>query len=140
MATTYELRIYGRVECAEFMDKVESLGRLLDVDGVIYIYKDSVRILANFPNEKKRQLFKEIIKDLEDDDGLIKVEKIEERELNVYIEFPKGLNKISTNELKEINKKLDKTINYLDKIIDSLEKQIKVSKEIRDILKDTFEV
>jgi acylphosphatase len=140
MATTYELRIYGRVECAEFMDKVESLGRLLDVDGVIYIYKDSVRILANFPNEKKRQLFKEIIKDLEDDDGLIKVEKIEERELNVYIEFPKGLNKISTNELEEINKKLDKTINYLDKIIDSLEKQIKVSKEIRDILKDTFEV
>ena len=84
--------------------------------------------------------FKEIIKDLEDDDGLIKVEKIEERELNVYIEFPKGLNKISTNELEEINKKLDKTINYLDKIIDSLEKQIKVSKEIRDILKDTFEV
>ena len=140
MATTYELRIYGRVECAEFMDKVESLGRLLDVDGVIYIYKDSVRILANFPNEKKRQLFKEIIKDLEDDDGLIKVEKIEERELNVYIEFPKGLNKISTNELEEINKKLDKIINYLEKIIDSLEKQIKVSKEIRDILKDTFEV
>ena len=140
MATTYELRIYGRVECAEFMDKVESLGRLLDVDGVIYIYKDSVRILANFPNEKKRQLFKEIIKDLEDDDGLIKVEKIEERELNVYIEFPKGLNKISTNELEEINKELDKSSNYLDKIIDSLEKQIKVSKEIRDILKDTFEV
>ena len=140
MATTYELRIYGRVECAEFIDKVESLGRLLNVDGVIYIYKDSVRILANFPNEKKRQLFKEIIKDLEDDDGLIKVEKIEERELNVYIEFPKGLNKISTNELEEINKKLDKTINYLDKISDALERQIKVSKEIRDILKDTFEV
>ncbi|ADC69397.1 conserved hypothetical protein [Methanocaldococcus sp. FS406-22] len=140
MATTYEVRIYGRVKCAEFIDKVESLGRLLNVDGVIYIYKDSVRILANFPNEKKRQLFKEIIKDLEDDDGLIKVEKIEERELNVYIEFPKGLNKISTNELEEINKKLDKTINYLDKISDALENQIKVSKEIRDILKDTFEV
>ena len=140
MATTYELRIYGKVEYAEFINKVESLGRLLDVDGVIYIYKDSVRILANFPNEKKRQLFKEIIKDLEDDDGLIKVERVEERELNVYIEFPKGLSKISTNELEEINKKLDKTINYLEKIIDSLEKQIKVSKEIRDILKDTFEV
>ena len=86
------------------------------------------------------RLFKEIIKDLEDDDGLIKVERIEERDLKIYIEFPKGLSRVSTNELKEINKKLDKTINYLEKILNSLEKQIKVSKEIRDILKDTFEV
>ncbi|HII59539.1 TPA: acylphosphatase [Methanocaldococcus jannaschii] len=140
MATTYELRIYGNVECAEFIDKVESLGKLLDVNGVVYVYKDSVRILANFPNEKKRQLFKEIIKDLEDDGGLIKVERIEERDLNTYIEFPNGLNKISTNELKEINKKLDKTISYLENIFNALEKQIKVSEEIRDILKDTFEV
>jgi len=140
MATTYELRIYGRVQYAEFIDKVESLGRLLDVDGIIYIYRDSVRILANFPNEKKKQLFKEIIKDLEDDECLIKVERIEERDLNTYIEFPKGLNKISTNELKEINKKLDKIINYLERILNALEKQIKVSEEIRDILRDTFEV
>ena len=77
MPTTYELIIYGRVQHVGFRDRIESIGKGLGISGVIYNHKDgTVRILVNFPSERKKQLFKEFIKDLEDEDNLIKIEKI----------------------------------------------------------------
>ena len=67
MATTYELIIYGKVQDVRFRDRIENIGRGLGINGVIYNHKDgTVRILVNFPSERKKQLFKEFIKDLED--------------------------------------------------------------------------
>ncbi len=72
MPTTYEFRIYGRVQHVGFRDKIENIGRILNIDGVVYNYNDgSVRILANFDSERKRKLFKELIKELEEVDKLI---------------------------------------------------------------------
>jgi len=95
MPTTYEIKIYGKVQNEEFIKRIEDIGKGLGIDGVIYNYKDdSIRILANFPSERKKELFIEFIKELEKDE-IIKIEKIEEKELNTFIEFPDGLNRIS---------------------------------------------
>ena len=154
MATTYELVIYGKVQHVGFREKIENIGRLLNINGVIYNYKDgTVRILANFDSERKRQLFKELIKELEKVDELIKIDKIEEKKLNAYIEFPDGINRISADDLVELNKKLDEGVKYIKLIfgeledvnskLDSIDKKldvkfdavIEILKEIREILK-----
>jgi len=154
MATTYELVIYGKVQHVGFREKIENIGRLLNINGVIYNYKDgTVRILANFDSERKRRLFKELIKELEKVDELIKIDKIEEKKLNAYIEFPDGINRISADDLVELNKKLDEGVKYIKLIfgeledvnskLDSIDKKldvkfdavIEILKEIREILK-----
>ncbi len=132
MATTYELKICGieqnpsdfvaqsyalEVQHVGFRDRIENLGHALGVDGVVYNYKDgTVRILANFDDEETKELFKNNIKFLEKKDKLINIEKIEEKELKSYIEFPKGINRISADDLLELNKKLDEGVN-LDEIL-----------------------
>ena len=122
MPTTYEIVIYGRVQHVGFRERIENLGHALGVDGVIYNYEDgTVRILANFTSERKKKLFKEFIKDLEEEDKLIKIERIEERELNTYIEFPKGINRISSDDLLELNKKLDEGVKYIKLIFGELD-------------------
>ena len=154
MVATYELVIYGKVQHVGFREKIENIGRLLNINGVIYNYKDgTVRILANFDSERKRRLFKELIKELEKVDELIKIDKIEEKKLNAYIEFPDGINRISADDLVELNKKLDEGVKYIKLIfgeledvnskLDSIDKKldvkfdavIEILKEIREILK-----
>ena len=153
MSVTYELVIYGKVQHVGFREKIENIGRLLNINGVIYNYKDgTVRILANFDSERKRRLFKELIKELEKVDELIKIDKIEEKKLNAYIEFPDGINRISADDLVELNKKLDEGVKYIKLIfgelesinskLDSIDKKldikfdtiIEILKEIRDKL------
>jgi acylphosphatase len=133
MKTTYELIIYGKVQNVGFRDRIESIGRGLGISGVIYNYKDgTVRILVNFSSERKKQLFKEFIKDLEDEDNLIKIEKIEERELNTYIEFPEGISRLSSDDILELNKKLDDGVRYIKLIFGELEGHTKILLEIKD--------
>ena len=146
MPTTYEIIIfYGKVQHVGFRDKIENIGKILNIDGVVYNYKDgTVRILANFDSERKKNLFKELIRELEEVDKLIKIERIVEKELNAYIEFPKGINRISSDDLLELNKKLDEGVKYiklifgemekmnvkLDKLDDKLEKIVKILERI----------
>ncbi len=144
MPTTYELKIYGRVQHVGFRDRIEDIGRGLGIDGVVYNYEDgTVRILANFNSEKKKRLFKEVIKELEEDDNLIIIDKIEEKELKTYIEFPSGINRISADDLLELNKKLDGGVKYIKMIFgelkehkELLKEHTKILNEIRDILKE----
>ena len=127
MPTTYELVIYGKVQHVGFREKIESIGKILNIDGVVYNYKDgTVRILANFDSERKKNLFKELIKELEEVDKLIKINKIEERELKTYIEFPEGINRISADDLIELNKKLDEGVRYIKLIFGELEEHGKL--------------
>ena len=136
MPTTYELIIYGRVQHVGFRDRIESIGKGLGISGVIYNHKDgTVRILVNFPSERKKQLFKEFIKDLEDEDNLIKIEKIVEKKLNTYIEFPEGINRLSSDDILELNKKLDEGVKYIKLIFGVLEDTKKGQDEIKEILK-----
>ena len=122
MTTTYELKIYGNVQHVGFRDRIEDIGRGLSIKGVVYNYEDgTVRILANFHSEKKKMLFKEFIKELEEDDNLINIDKIEEKELKAYIEFPEGINRISADDLIELNKKLDEGVKYIKMIFGVLE-------------------
>ena len=137
MATTYELIIYGKVQHVGFRDRIEHIGRGLGINGIIYNYKDgTVRILANFDSERKKKLFKELIKELEESDKLIKIDKIEEKELKTYIEFPEGINRISADDLLELNKKLDEGVKYIKMIFEELGEHKELLKEIRDILKE----
>ena len=123
MPTTYEIIIYGKVQHVGFRDKIENIGKILNIDGVVYNYKDgTVRILANFYSERKKNLFKELIRELEEVDKLIKIERIVEKELNAYIEFPKGINRISSDDLLELNKKLDEGVKYIKLIFGEMEK------------------
>ncbi|WP_457611829.1 acylphosphatase [Methanocaldococcus sp.] len=123
MPTTYELKIYGKVQHVGFRDRVENIGRGLGINGIVYNHKDgTVRILANFDDEEIKELFKKNIKALEKKDKLIKIEKIEEKELNTYIEFPEGINRISSDDLIELNKKLDEGIKYIKLIFGEMEK------------------
>ena len=122
MVATYELRIYGRVQHVGFRDRIEDIGRGLGIDGVVYNYEDdTVRILANFDDEETKEMFKNNIKFLEKRDKLIIIERIEEKELNTYIEFPKGMNRISSDDLLELNKKLDEGVRYIKMIFGVLE-------------------
>jgi len=131
MPTTYELIIYGRVQHVGFRDRIESIGKGLGISGVIYNHKDgTVRILVNFPSERKKQLFKEFIKDLEDEDNLIKIEKIVEKELNAYIEFPEGINRLSSDDILELNKKLDEGVKYIKLIFGVLDGHTKILERI----------
>jgi acylphosphatase len=146
MATTYELKIYGieqnpsdfvarsyasEVQHVGFRDKIEHIGLGLGIDGVVYNYEDgTVRILANFDDEESKELFKNNIKFLEKKDNLIKIEGIEEKELKSYIEFPKGINRISADDLVELNKKLDEGVEYIKKIFGVLEDVKKGQNEI----------
>ena len=168
MKTTYELIIYGieqnpsdfvarsyasEVQHVGFRDRIESIGRGLGISGVIYNYKDgTVRILANFDDEEDKELFKKYIERLEKKDKLIKIEKIEERKLDTYIEFPDGISRLSADDILELNKKLDEGVKYIKLIfgeleginskLDSIDKRldakfdaiIKILKEIRDKL------
>ena len=138
MPTTYEIIIYGKVQHVGFRDKIENIGKILNIDGVVYNYKDgTVRILANFDSERKKNLFKELIRELEEVDKLIKIERIVEKELNAYIEFPKGINRISSDDLLELNKKLDEGVKYIKLIFGEMEKMnIKLDKldKIAEIL------
>ena len=138
MPTTYEIIIYGKVQHVGFRDKIENIGKILNIDGVVYNYKDgTVRILANFDSERKKNLFKELIRELEEVDKLIKIERIVEKELNAYIEFPKGINRISSDDLLELNKKLDEGVKYIKLIFGEIEKiNVKLDKldKIAEIL------
>jgi acylphosphatase len=123
MATTYELKICGKVQHVGFRDRIEDFGRGLGVDGVVYNYEDgTVRILANFDDEEIMDLFKRSIKTLAKKDKLIKIDEIEEKELNTYIEFPKGINRISADDLMELNKKLDEGVMYIKMIFGVMDK------------------
>jgi acylphosphatase len=136
MATTYELKICGQVQHVGFRDRIEDIGRGLGIDGVVYNYKDgTVRILANFDDEEIKEAFKNNIKLLGKKDKLIKIEEIEERELNSYIEFPSGINRISADDLMELNKKLDEGVKYIKMIFGVLEEVKKGQDEIKEILK-----
>ncbi len=56
MATTYELRIYGKVQHVGFRDRIENIGRGLGISGVVYNHKDgTVRILANFDDGRNKR-------------------------------------------------------------------------------------
>lgn len=60
----------------------------IGVNGVVYNYRDgTVRILANFDDEKIKEAFKNNIKLLGKKDELINIEKIEEKELNALLNF-----------------------------------------------------
>ncbi|WP_423793110.1 acylphosphatase [Methanocaldococcus indicus] len=137
MPTTYELKIYEKVQHVGFRDRIENIGRGLGIDGIVYNHKDgSVRILANFDDEEDKELFKKYIKRLEKKDKLIKIEKIEERELNTYIEFPEGINRISADDLIELNKKLDEGVKYIKLIFSELEEHKKILIMALDELKE----
>ena len=156
MTTTYELKIYGieqnpsdfvarsyasEVQHVGFRDKIENLGHVLDIDGVVYNYNDgTVRILANFPSEKKKKIFKEIILELDEGDNLIKIDRIEEKELKTYIEFPKGINRISADDLVELNKKLDEGVKYIKMIFGKLTELGKKVDELIELQKQTIEI
>ena len=123
MATTYELKICGQVQHVGFRDRIEDIGRGLGIDGVVYNYKDgTVRILANFEDEELKEAFKYNIKLLGKRDKLITIKEIEERELNTFIEFPNGINRISADDLMELNKKLDEGVKYIKMIFGEMEK------------------
>ena len=131
MTTTYELIIYGKVQHVGFRDRIESIGRGLGISGVVYNHKDgSVRILANFDDEEIKELFKKSIKALSKKDKLIEIERIEEKELNTYIEFPEGINRISADDLIELNKKLDEVVKYIKLIFEELENHMKILTEM----------
>ena len=135
MATTYELKICGQVQHVGFRDRIEDIGRGLGVDGVVYNYKDgTVRILANFDDEEIKEAFKNNIKLLGKKDKLIKIEEIEERELNSYIEFPSGIYRISADDLLELNKKLDEGVKYIKMIFGVLEEHRELLQEIKKTL------
>ncbi|WP_456472946.1 acylphosphatase [Methanocaldococcus sp.] len=122
MATTYELIIYGKVQHVGFRDRIENLGRALGINGIIYNHKDgTVRILANFDDEEIKNVFKKNIELLSKKDKLIEIKKIEEKALNTYIDFPEGINRISSDDLLELNKKLDEGVKYIKLIFGSLE-------------------
>ncbi|AEF96648.1 acylphosphatase [Methanotorris igneus] len=131
MSTTYELIIYGKVQHVGFRDRIENIGKGLGIDGIVYNFKDgTVRILANFEDEDIKEFFKKSIKMLEKKDNLIKIDKIEEKELNAFIEFPEGINRISADDLLELNKKLDEGVKYIKLIFGSLEElNVKVDKQ-----------
>jgi len=127
MATTYELKICGQVQHVGFRDRIEDIGRGLGIDGVVYNYKDgTVRILANFEDEELKEAFKYNIKLLGKRDKLITIKEIEERELNTFIEFPNGINRISADDLMELNKKLDEGVKYIKMIFGELEGHTKI--------------
>ena len=141
MTTTYELKIYGKIQHVGFRDKIENLGHVLDIDGVVYDYNDgTVRILAHFPSEKKKKIFKEIILELDEGDNLIKIDRIEEKELKTYIEFPKGINRISADDLVELNKKLDEGVKYIKMIFGKLTELGKKVDELIELQKQTIEI
>ncbi len=136
MTTTYELKIYGKVQHVGFRDRIENIGRGLGISGIIYNYKDgTVRILANFDDEEDKELFKKYIERLEKKDKLINIEKVEERKLDTHIEFPEGINRISADDLIELNKKLDEGVKYIKMIFGVLEEVKKGQDEIKEILK-----
>ena len=121
MAITYELKIHGKIQHVGFRDKIENLGHALGIDGVVYNYKDgTVRILANFDDEELKEMFKMNIKFLEKKDNLINIDEIEEKELKTFIEFPSGINRISADDLLELNKKLDEGVKYIKMIFREL--------------------
>jgi acylphosphatase len=127
MPTTYELVIYGKVQHVGFRDRIENIGRGLGISGVIYNYKDgTVRILANFDDEEDKELFKKYIERLEKKDKLIEIEKIEEKKLNAYIEFPEGISRLSSDDILELNKKLDDGVRYIKLIFVELEGHTKI--------------
>ena len=89
-----------------------------------------ITIVSNgYINELCAQ-FKNNINFLEKKDNLIKIEGIEEKELKSYIEFPKGINRISADDLVELNKKLDEGVEYIKKIFGVLEDVKKGQNEI----------
>ena len=139
--TTYEIIIYSKVQHVGFRDKIENIGKILNIDGVVYNYKDgTVRILANFDSERKKNLFKELIRELEEVDKLIKIERIVEKELNAYIEFPKGINRISSDDLLELNKKLDEGVKYIKLIFGEMEKMNVKLDKLDDKLEKIVEI
>lgn len=150
MATTYEIIIYGKVQHVGFRDRIENIGRGLGISGIVYNYKDgTVRILANFEDEETKRIFKKSLELLSKKDKLIEIDKIEEKALNTYIEFPEGINRISADDLIELNKKLDEGVKYIKFIFSELEKlntkmdnlstkmdkQTEILYEIKEILK-----
>ena len=131
MVTTYELKIHGKIPHVGFREKIENLGHALDIDGIVYNYEDdTVRILANFDDEELKEFLKKSIKFLEKKDDLIKIDEIEEKELNAYIEFPKGINRISADNLLELNKKLDEGVKYVKLIFGKLEEHKEILTDI----------
>ncbi len=141
MPTTYELKIYGRVQHVGFRDRIENIGKGLGINGIIYNHKDgTVRILVNFDDEEDKELFKKYIERLEKKDKLIEIEKIEEKRLNTYIEFPEGISRLSSDDILELNKKLDEGVKYIKLIFAELEEHKKVLLEIKDMQSKTIEI
>ena len=102
---------------------------------MVYNYNDGiVRILANFDDRELKEFFKKSIRFLEKKDSMIKIEEIEEKELNTYIEFPSGINRISADDLLELNKKLDEGIKYIKMIFGVLEERRELLQEIKKTL------
>ena len=135
MVVTYEFVIHGKVQHVGFREKIENIGKILNINGVIYNHKDgTVRILANFDSERKKNLFKELIRELEEVDKLIKIDKIEERELKTYIDFPEGINRLSSDDLLELNKELDEGVRYIKLIFGELEEHGKLLMKIDEKL------
>jgi len=85
--------------------------------------------------EETKEVFKKSIMLLEKKDKLIKIDKIEETALNAYIDFPEGINRISADDLIELNKKLDEGVKYIKLIFGVLEDIRKGQDEIKEILK-----
>ncbi|MEO2117380.1 MAG: acylphosphatase [Methanocaldococcus sp.] len=141
MPTTYEIVIYGKVQHVGFRDRIEYIGKVLGIDGIVYNYKDgTVRILAIFDSERKKRLFKEFIKELEEVDKLIKIDRIEERELKTFVEFREGINRISADDLIELNKKLDGGVKYIKLIFNELEGHNKILNMHTEILNKHVEI
>ena len=86
--------------------------------------------MANFDDEEIKEAFKNNIKLLGKKDELIDIEEIEEKELNTFIEFPDGINRISADDLLELNKKLDEGVKYIKMIFGVLEEVKKGQDEI----------
>ena len=135
MVLTSELKIYGKIHHVGFRDKIEHMGIGLGIDGIVYNYNDgTVRILANFEDAEDKEIFKQYIKRLEKKDKLITIERIEDNELNSYIEFPSGINRISADDLVELNKKLDEGVEYIKMIFGTFEKHLKILNLNTDLL------
>ncbi|XRO77861.1 acylphosphatase [Methanocaldococcus sp. 10A] len=132
---TYELIIYGKVQHVGFRERIENIGRGLGINGIIYNHKDgTVRILANFDDEEVKEMFKKSIELLKKKDELINIKKIEERKLNTYIDFPEGINRLLSDDIIELNKKLDEGVKYIKLIFTTLNGHAKILEDIGEKL------
>ncbi len=59
MSTTYEIVIYGKVQHVGFRDRIEYIGKVLGIDGIVYNYKDgTVGFWLTLIQKEKRDYLK----------------------------------------------------------------------------------